>query len=203
MVSWRALGALVVATLIVAAVHARRAPPREPLPPTVPLHRAPPFAMPDFALVDQHGVRLRRADLLGRVWVAAFVFTECSELCSTVSRHMLAVMRDRPALRFVSFSVGETDGPRELGRFADRLPERAEVKARWQLLAADASFPSLAADLGLAATAEGARTGSMILFPALYLVDRDGTVVRVYDGFGEDGPRRLADDLATLTAQNP
>jgi protein SCO1/2 len=174
---------------------------RPPAPYEVAVHRRPPFAVPDFALVDQKGVELRRDELLGHVWVASFVFIECGETCTTLSRHLLDVMAGtREAdVRFVSFSIGPGDGPRELAKFERRFPD---TLGRWRLLAADApTFPALATGLGLVKTEAGVRDGSLILFPALYLVDRRGIVRGVYDGLGVDGPRRLAADLAAELAR--
>jgi protein SCO1/2 len=165
----------------------------------VAIHRTPPFAVPDFALVDQRGQPLRRADLLGHVWVADFVFMECGETCSLLSRHMLDVLNraNDHDVRFVSFSIGPSDGPKDLARFERRFPA---TNGRWLLLAADQpTFPSLAAGMGLVKSEAGVRDGSLILFPALYLIDRDGQVRGVYDGLGSDGPRRLTSDLAALS----
>ena len=170
---------------------------RRALPFGVPIHRTPPFAVPEFALVDQRGQPLRRADLLGQVWVADFVFMECGETCSLLSRHMLDVLNHSPSnIRFVSFSIGPSDSPQDLARFERRFPS---TNGRWQLLAADVpTFPRLAAGMGLVKSESGVADGSLILFPALYLIDRDGQVRGVYDGLSSDGPKRLATDLAAL-----
>ncbi len=170
----------------------RRAPPFG-----VPIHRTPPFAVPDFALVDQRGQPLRRADLIGHVWVADFVFMECGETCSLLSRHLLDVLHKSPGdIRFVSFSIGPSDSPKDLARFELRFPP---TNGRWQLLAADPrTFPALAAGMGLVKSEAGVADGSLILFPAFYLIDRSGEVRGVYDGLSRDGPERLASDLAAL-----
>jgi hypothetical protein len=97
----------------------------------------------------------------------------------------------------VSFSIGPSDRPKDLAKFERRFPS---TNGRWQLLAADQpTFPALAAGLGLVKSEAGVRDGSLILFPALYLIDRDGQVRAVYDGLGTDGPKRLTADLAALT----
>jgi protein SCO1 len=187
---------LVALVGVLAALHVIR---RAPAPiKQVPIHRTPPFAVPDFALVDQRGQPLQRRDLLGHVWVADFVFMECGETCSLLSRHMLDVLDRSPAdVRFVSFSIGPSDSPKDLAKFERRFPS---TNGRWRLLAADQpTFPALAAGLGLVQSEAGVRDGSLILFPALYLIDRDGQVRAVYDGLGTDGPKRLTADLAALT----
>ncbi|HWE30465.1 MAG TPA: SCO family protein [Polyangia bacterium] len=188
------LGLLLGLGAAFAVAQSRRAPPFG-----VPIHRVPPFAVPDFALVDQRNQPLRRADLLGQVWVADFVFMECGETCSLVSRHMLDVLnKSDPRVRFVSFSIGPADSPKDLARFERRFPS---TNGRWQLLAADPpTFPALAAGMGLVKSEAGVRDGSLILFPAFYLIDRRGRVRGVYDGLGIEGPKRLTSDLAALLA---
>lgn len=190
-----ALGLLLGLGAAFAVAHSRR-----PLPFGVPIHRPPPFAVPEFALVDQRNQPLRRADLLGQVWVADFVFMECGETCSLLTRRMLDVLNHSDArVRFVSFSIGPSDAPKDLARFERRFPT---TNGRWQLLAADQpTFPALATGMGLVKSEAGVRDGSLILFPALYLVDRRGEVRGVYDGLGLDGPKRLTADLAALVAE--
>jgi protein SCO1/2/putative membrane protein len=41
--------------------------------------------VPDFSLTDRSGRPVTRADLLGRVWVANFIDTECTETCPVQS----------------------------------------------------------------------------------------------------------------------
>jgi protein SCO1/2 len=49
--------------------------------------------VPEFALVDQTGRPLRRADLDGQPWVADFVFTSCAEVCPRLTAEMANLQR--------------------------------------------------------------------------------------------------------------
>src|SRR5438105_12473470 len=62
----------------------------------------------DFALTERSERPVTRADLLGKVWVAAFGFTRCTGPCPQVSGTMArlqAELAGQPDLRLVSFSV--------------------------------------------------------------------------------------------------
>lgn len=79
--------------------------------------------VPDFSLVERSGRRIGRADLLGKVWVADFIYTECTEICPTQSL-LLARLQSEftvPDLRFVSVTVDpHHDTPAVLRRYAAR-----------------------------------------------------------------------------------
>ena len=65
-------------------------------------------SVPEFSLTEANGTILRRADLLGKVWIASFLFTRCGEACPMMMRHEVRLQADLPLrddLRLVSFSV--------------------------------------------------------------------------------------------------
>ena len=81
---------------------------------------------PEFALVDQDGDTVRRADLGGKVWLASFIFTHCTDFCPRVTQEM-ARLRDSlraqgllgRRVRLVSFSVDPArDTPEALRTYA-------------------------------------------------------------------------------------
>jgi len=81
---------------------------------------------PEFALVDQDGDTVRRADLGGEVWLASFIFTHCTDFCPRVTQEM-ARLRDSlraqgllgRRVRLVSFSVDPArDTPEALRTYA-------------------------------------------------------------------------------------
>jgi cytochrome oxidase Cu insertion factor (SCO1/SenC/PrrC family) len=89
----------------------------------------------DFTLVERSGRSVQRDDLLGKVWVAAFVFTRCAGPCSQVSgcmarlQHELAGQQD---VMLVSFTVDpDYDTPAVLQEYAGRF--QADPK-RWLFL---------------------------------------------------------------------
>ena len=90
--------------------------------------------VPDFALIDQDENALARADLLGRPWIAACIFTLCAGPCPSITKEMSALTQRLADLdvRFVSVSVDPArDHPAALRRYAEQ--HEADT-ARWSFL---------------------------------------------------------------------
>jgi protein SCO1/2 len=66
-----------------------------------------PAGIEDFSLTEAHGKTVTKADLLGKPWVACFIFTRCVGPCPLVSEQMQAIQTRLKGfdLRLVSFSV--------------------------------------------------------------------------------------------------
>jgi cytochrome oxidase Cu insertion factor (SCO1/SenC/PrrC family) len=83
------------------------------------------FEVPRFSLIDQNRQRITREDLLGRVWIANFIFTSCRTTCPRQSATMAQLQGDlapRPDLRLVSITVDpDHDTPEVLARYAERF----------------------------------------------------------------------------------
>lgn len=94
--------------------------------------------VPDFALTERSGRTVSRADLLGRVWVANFVYTQCRETCPLQSAQIArlqAEFESEEDLRLVSITVDpERDTPAVLARYAERY---GADPARWWFLTGD------------------------------------------------------------------
>lgn len=92
---------------------------------------------PAFALTDQHGRRVTLAGLRGKVVVATFLFTQCTEVCpvlpqilARVDQHLEAAERAR--LVYVGISIDpQRDTPARLRQF---IAEHRLDAARWSLL---------------------------------------------------------------------
>ncbi len=94
-------------------------------------------AVPPLTLIERSGHRVTLDDLRGLVWVADFIYTECTESCPTQSLHFAALQRDfaeSPGLRLVSITVDPAhDTPAVLRRYA----ERYAAGERWWFLTGD------------------------------------------------------------------
>lgn len=94
--------------------------------------------VPDFSLVERSGRRITRADLLGRVWIANFIYTQCTETCPLQSAKLARLQAEfvgEQDLRLVSISVDpERDTPAVLSRYAERY---AADPVRWLFLTGD------------------------------------------------------------------
>ena len=47
--------------------------------------------LPDFALTEQHGKPFSRKELLGRVWIADFIFTSCADACPRLTQKLASI----------------------------------------------------------------------------------------------------------------
>ncbi len=141
------------------------------------------WAAPDFAFVDDRNVTVTRQALVGKVWVANFVFTQCRTICPLLTSKMVQLMRRLPGVdaRFVSFSVDpEHDTPAVLSAYRQRW---AADEPRWTLLATtQATLPQLAAGFHVTATPGAAGDLDPIMHSGVFvLVDKQGVVRGVFD----------------------
>lgn len=82
------------------------------------------YTLPDFSLTDKHNKTITRADLVGKVWVANFIYTHCTDTCPLQSARMADLQKQFPSpdLRFVSISVDpKRDTPAVLTAYARRF----------------------------------------------------------------------------------
>ena len=64
--------------------------------------------VPEFSLTEASGTTVRRGDLIGKVWIASFLFTRCGEACPLLMHHEVRLQGELPVrddLQLVSFSV--------------------------------------------------------------------------------------------------
>lgn len=102
--------------------------------------------VPPFRLLERTGQPLELADLLGKVWIADFIYTRCELECPLASARLAQLQdrfREEADLRLVSFSVDpEYDTPAVLLAYARRFhadPQRwlfltGKKEAIWTLI---------------------------------------------------------------------
>ena len=159
----------------------------------------------EFSLTDQDGRAVTRSDLLGRVWVASFLFTRCNTLCPQVSASLARLdheLGDKKDVLLVSFSVDpEHDTPAVLKEYAGRF---GVTPGRWRLLTGDpesvyqlirSSFM-----LPVQPTEGPARTpGNEVSHsPRLAAVDRRGRIRGYFDGRQVDDQGQPVNELPRL-----
>ena len=80
--------------------------------------------IPDFSLLERSRRPVTRADLLGKVWIVNFFYTECPDTCPLQSAHMArlqAGFAGEAGVRLVSISVDpDHDTPEVLSEYAAR-----------------------------------------------------------------------------------
>ena len=95
-------------------------------------------ALPEFSLIAQDGRRVTRADLHGKVWVANFIYTHCTDTCPLQSARLAGLQTDfvgERNLTFLSITVDpKRDTPTVLTEYAARF---AANRDRWWFLTGD------------------------------------------------------------------
>jgi cytochrome oxidase Cu insertion factor (SCO1/SenC/PrrC family) len=92
-------------------------------------------SVPDVSLIQRDGRRVTLADLRGKVWIANFIYTHCTDTCPLQSAQMARLqeeLRSEPDFRLVSITVDpEQDTPETLTEYATRFGADRE---RWLFL---------------------------------------------------------------------
>jgi protein SCO1/2 len=183
--------------------------------------------VPAFALTERSGRRVTLSELHGFVWVADFIFTECTETCPTQSLQFAAVQREfaRAAdLRLVSITVDPAhDTPEILRAYAERY---GATDRWWFLTGSPRAIVCLAREgfrLGAvgprsadppdcgslswlppaAAWASHGAAGSVAHSARAALVDRSGQIRAYHLTTDPDSMARLRANLRRLLAEPP
>jgi len=164
-------------------------------------------SVPDFSLIERSGRKASLADLRGKVWIADFVYTQCSDTCSLQTANLAKLQeqwRGEQDLRLVSFSVDpERDTPRALARYAKRF--KADDR-RWLFLTGnkDQIIGLIENGFHQPVAAAPERENHKVIFihsPRFILVDRDAQIRGGYDSNDRQSMERLKRDVATLLGQ--
>jgi protein SCO1/2 len=158
----------------------------------------------DFKLVTQDGSAITRADLLGQVHIASFIYTHCAGVCPsmiTQLKKVQASFKGRKGVMLVSYSVApHQDTPQTLTAFAE---QRGIDSAVWKLVTGDAeqiyalARTSYFADDGRIDPSAPAAE-QFLHTEKVILVDRDGRLRGVYNATLPHEIDKLTGDADTL-----
>jgi cytochrome oxidase Cu insertion factor (SCO1/SenC/PrrC family) len=161
-------------------------------------------AVPQFTLVERTGKRSTLSDMRGKIWIADFIYTTCTDTCPMQSAAMAKLQKKfghEADLQFVSFSVDpERDTPEVLARYAERFKASAD---RWLFLTGDkeqiARLMQQGFRLSAAAVTDPASSESIVIHsPRFVLIDRQSQIRGYYDSRDGAALERLNKDVATL-----
>lgn len=164
----------------------------------------PKDGLPEFSLINQDGLSVRKADLIGTPWIASFIFTRCAGTCPKVS-NQLRVLQDRlnsVPIKLVSISVQpENDTPEVLARYAKNLGADSE---KWQFLTGDKDEIFRLISVGFLQYVAPSRSASpepgweVEHSNNLCLVDANGVVLGKYNSLNEGEVAKLRHDVSKL-----
>jgi protein SCO1/2 len=157
-------------------------------------------AVADFYLTERSGQPFRRADLIGKVWVADFIFTRCQGPCPILSKTMAKLQKALPdEVRLVSFSVDpEYDTPPVLTDYAAKYGAQ---EGRWFFLTAKKQVVYDVIRKNFKLPSSSAADGGITHSDRIVLVDRQGKIRAYFEGTDEKeiprlltGARQLLDE---------
>jgi protein SCO1/2 len=161
----------------------------------------------DFSYENQRGETVTLDDLKGKVWLADFIFTNCTTVCPPMTFNMVGIQEKLieegvENYQIVGFSVDpEVDKPEVLTDYLTKFNPPDESK--WQLLTgysmdeisnfARESFKSIVID--------DPNTDQVIHHSTFFLVDQNGIVVKSYPGVEEVPVDEIVSDMKALSEQ--
>jgi protein SCO1/2 len=161
--------------------------------------------LPPFELVNQDAQPFGSAQLLGKIWIADFIFTSCPGPCPIISSRMSELQKPLEAtdIHLLSFTVDpEKDTPEVLRAYAGKLHAQPN---RWDFLTgARAQIYGLVRDGFKLAISDGSdETGMPVHSTRVVLVDRNGAIRGYYDALAPDAVTKLLADANHLLREQP
>jgi protein SCO1/2 len=161
--------------------------------------------IPSFELTNQDAQPFGSRELVGKIWIADFIFTSCPGPCPIISTRMSELQKPlaKSDVRLVSFSVDpEKDTPEVLRTYADKLRKEP---FRWDFLTGPLdTITSLSRDGFKLAIASEEEPGSGPVHSTRFvLVDRRGTIRGYYDALAADGVTKVLADANHLLREQP
>jgi protein SCO1/2 len=158
--------------------------------------------VPEFRLTSEERSPVSRRQLLGKITIADFIFTQCAGACPVMSSKMSELQQSLladPHAQFVSISVDpETDTPEVLRQYAKQY---GAVSGRWRFLTGDrTAIYGLTRDgfhLGLDIEGDSA----IIHSQKFVLIDQEAGIRGYYDMDDSDAVRSLLHDTRILSSR--
>jgi protein SCO1/2 len=161
-------------------------------------------SVPDFTLTERNGNSVNLSQLRGKIWIADFIYTTCTDTCPLQTAMMAKLQREyagTPDVRFVSFTVDpERDTPQVLSRYAD---SHQADSSRWYFLTGQRNriirLIQEGFHLAVASAATEPDQGGMIPHsPRFVLVDKEARIRGYYDSRDLEAFLRLKNHIAVL-----
>jgi protein SCO1/2 len=159
--------------------------------------------VPSFQFIDQNGESFGSQQLLGKIWIADFVYSTCPGPCPMISSRMGELqkpLRDTD-VKLVSFSVDpQHDTPAVLRDYAAKLNAQP---GRWYFLTGDKDTIYRLSREGFKLAASAGEAAGPIHSTRMALVDRSGVIRGYYDATDADAVTRLLADVTHLRREQP
>jgi protein SCO1/2 len=161
--------------------------------------------VPAFQLTNQNNQPFGSTQLVGKIWIADFIFTSCPGPCPMISSRMAELQKplEKTDVHLVSFSVDpEKDSPEVLRSYADKLKAQP---ARWDFLTGSKSaiYDLTKNGFKLAVSDGSEEAGVPVHSTRVVLVDRHGEIRGYYEATEPDAITKLLADTNHLLREQP
>jgi protein SCO1/2 len=159
--------------------------------------------VPQFVLTDRSGNSVGLDQLRGKIWIADFIYTTCTDTCPMQTAMLAKLQQEylaRPELQFVSFTVDpERDTPETLRSYASK--HQADPQ-RWYFLTGERDrIIRLIQDgfrLAVATSPVADPNGMIPHSPRFVLIDKQARIRGYYDSRELEAIRRLKNHIDIL-----
>jgi protein SCO1 len=157
----------------------------------------------DFTATNQQNKQIGLKDLKGKVWVSAFIFTSCADVCPPMTANMVKLQKklkeeNLKDVELVSFSVDPTvDTPEVLTNYAKQFGVEF---SNWTFLTGYSQefIEKFAAESFKTIVKKPAEGNQVIHQTYLYLVDQEGNIKKTYSGYKDVPYEEIINDIKTL-----
>lgn len=168
--------------------------------------------IPDFEHVNQRGETISLESLKGKPWIGMYIFTNCVSICPPMSLNMAQVQEKLQKkgvedYHIVAFSVDpDVDKPEVLADYLSKYNVPDESK--WNLLTGYSQkyIEQFAVKNTKILVKNDPNSDQVIHGNQFFLVDKDGVMVKMYNGYAEnieDVPiDTIASDIETYIDEN-
>ncbi|MBI1824866.1 MAG: SCO family protein [Planctomycetes bacterium] len=160
--------------------------------------------VPPFSLIDSTGKTVTHEDLLGKVWVADFIFAGCGGPCPTITQNLQYVgmaLKNEKDARFVTFTLDpKNDTPDVLADYGRRF--QADPANWFFLTSKSESAMHELVEKGFLQTVQAATANAPIVHSTYFVVvDRVGRMRAFHDGLDVKSRRNVAEAVKSLLAE--
>lgn len=168
--------------------------------------------MQDFEHINQRGETVSLDSLKGKPWLGMYIFTNCNSVCPPMTFNMTQVQEKLKKkgiedYNIVAFSVDpEVDTPEVLADYLTRYTVPDESK--WNLLTGYSQLyiEQYAVKSTKLLVKDDPNSDQVIHGIQFFLVDKDGILVKQYDGYAKDANDvpidTIVSDLETYIDEN-
>lgn len=141
----------------------------------------------DFTFINQDGKEFGLEDMKGKVWIADFIFTNCTTVCPPMTMNMTEIQKQIKEkgyddVHIVSFTVDpEVDSPKVLKEYAETFEADLD---NWQFLTGY-SMEEIAefAEKNFKAPAFKPENDDQVIHgSAFYVINKEGEIVKDFSG---------------------